>query len=164
MEENKKGITELEAQLRLAEILNDTPRVIKLGDREFKIKALRPGTQWLLAEEACKIAKNGESFTDMIKQFAVNAPAVAKCICIAILNDKEKINGKEFKDLLDFITWETNPSEWIGVLVEVLQMLDISFFLTSLSVVDNFRQTMKKKTDTRSLSTQKQKSEKSQTT
>lgn len=158
--EKNKGIDELSAQLRLAEILNDTPRTIKLGDREFKIKALRPGVQWLLAEEACKIAKNGESFMDLIKQFAVNAPAIAKCICLAILNDKDKINGKEYQDLYDFIAWETDPSEWIGVLVEVLQMLDISFFFTSLSVVDNFRQTMKKKTDIRSLSTQKQKSEK----
>lgn len=159
-----KQMDELSAQLRLAEILNDSPRTIKLGGREFKIKALRPGTQWLLAEEACKIAKNGESFTDLIKQFAMNAPSVAKCLCLAILNDKEKINGNEYSELMDFIQWETNPNEWIGVLVEVLQMIEIGFFLTSISVVDNFRQMMKKKTDIRSLSTQKRKSEKSPTT
>lgn len=146
MENNK--INELEAQLRLAEVLNDTPRTIKLGGREFKIRALRPGAQWLLAEESCKITKNGESFTDMIKQFAVNAPAVVRCICIAILNDKDKINGKEYEDLYDFIQWETDSSEWIGVLVEVMQMIDLTFFLTSIKAIERFREmTTKKKTD-----------------
>lgn len=145
MENNK--ITELEAQLRLAEVLNDTPRTIKLGGREFKIRALRPGAQWLLAEESCKIAKNGDSFADMIKQFAVNAPAVVRCICIAILNDKDKINGKEYEDLYDFIQWETDSSEWIGVLVEVLQMIDLTFFLTSIKAIERFREmTVQKKT------------------
>lgn len=143
---NKDKLSELDAQLRLAEVLNDTPRIIKLGGREFKIRALRPGAQWLLAEESCKIAKNGESFTDMIKQFAINAPAVVRCICIAILNDKDKINGKEYEDLYDFIQWETDSSEWIGVLVEVMQMIDLTFFLTSIKAIERFREmTVQKK-------------------
>lgn len=142
MEEKKNEISELDAQLRLAQILNDTPRTIKLGGREFKIKPLRQGAQWLLAEEACKIAKAGESFTDIIKQFAVNAPAVVRCICIAILNDKDKINGKEYQDLYDFIQWETDNSEWIGVLVEVLQMIDLNFFFQASNIVDSFRQNL----------------------
>lgn len=145
--EKKKEITELEAQLRLAEILNDSPRTIVLGGREFQLRALKPGAQWLIAQESCKIAKHEGDFTDLIKQFAVNAPAVVRCLCIAILNDKEKIEGKEYQDLFDFIQWETKQNEWIGVLLEVLKMLDISFFLTSTQAIENFRKmTMMKKT------------------
>lgn len=142
MEEKIKEIDELSAMLRLAEVLNDSERTIKLGGREFKIKALRPGSQWLIAEESCKIAKAGESFTDIIKQFAVNAPAVIRCICIAILNDKNKIEGKEYQDLYDFIQWETNSSEWIGVLVEVLQMINYDFFFRASEAIHSLRQTM----------------------
>ena len=144
MEGKINEISELDAQLRLAQILNDTSKTIKLGGREFQLKPLRQGAQWLIAEESCKIAKAGESFTDIIKQFAVNAPAVVRCICIAILNDKDKINGKEYQDLYDFIQWETDSYEWIGLLVEVLQMINYDFFFKSCEVIHSLRQTMTK--------------------
>lgn len=145
MEEKKKDITELDAVMRLAQILNDSPKILKLGEREFAVKPLRMGSQWLIAEESCKIAKADESFTDMVKRFASNIPSVIRCICIAILNDKEKIEGKEYQDLYDFIQWETNPSEWIGILVDVLQMLDYGFFTTSCEVIHSLRQNLTKK-------------------
>ncbi len=129
----------LDEMIRLAEIMNDSERTIKLGDKEFKIKALRAGTQWLVAQEACKIAKANESFTDIIKQFAVNIPVVVRVLCLIILNDKDKINGKEYEDLYDFIFWEVPRNEWINVLVECLQMLDIQGFFYLIGAIDNFR-------------------------
>lgn len=142
--EEKKGISELEAQLRLAQILNDTPKMIKLGGREFPLKPLRMGAQWLIAEESCKIAKAEESFTDIVKRFATNAPAVIRCICIAILNDKDKIEGKEYQDLYDFISWETNPAEWMAILVEILQMLDYQNFSFACEVIHSLRLSLTK--------------------
>lgn len=124
---------------RLAEIMNDSVRTIKLGEREFEIKALRAGTQWLVAQEACKIAKAGESFTDIIKQFAVNIPIVVRVLCLIILNDKNKIKGKEYEDLYDYIFWEVPRMEWIGVLVECLQMLDLEGFFVLTDAIENFR-------------------------
>lgn len=121
--------------------MNDSSRKIKLGEREFEIKALRAGTQWLVAQEACKIAEAGESFSDIIQQFAVNIPAVVRVLCLVILNDKDKINGKEYEDLHDYIFWEVPRSEWIGVLVECLQMLNLEDFFVTIRVVESFRQT-----------------------
>lgn len=144
MEDKKKEMSELDAVMRLTQILNDSPKMIKLGGREFAVKPLRMGAQWLIAEESCKIAKADESFTDLVKRFAANIPSVIRCICIAILNDKEKIEGKEYQDLYDFIAWETNSAEWIGVLVEILQMLDYNFFWQSCEVIHSLRQTMTK--------------------
>lgn len=135
----KEKIEILQSQLRLAEVMNDSERVIVLGGKEYKIKALRAGTQWLVAQEACKIAKANESFTDIIKQFAVNIPAVVRVLCLIILNDKEKIEGKEYQDLWDTIMWEVPRSEWIGVLVECLQMLDLESFFKLTGLIDNFR-------------------------
>lgn len=138
MEEDNK-ISELDAMMRLAEIMNDTPRKIKLGEREFEIKALRAGTQWLVAQEACKIAKADESFGDIIRKFAESIPAVVRVLCLIILNDKEKIYGKEYEDLHDYIFWEVPRNEWIGVLVECLQMLNLESFFQTTAAIDNFR-------------------------
>lgn len=144
MEEKKKEISELDAQLMLAQILNDTPKIIKLGGREFPLKPLRYGAQWLIAEESCKIAKADETFTDIVNRFAANGNAVIRCICIAILNDKDKIEGKEYQDLWDFIRWETNPSEWMAILVEILQMLDYATFCFGCEVIHSLRQSLTK--------------------
>lgn len=144
MEEVKKEISELDARLRLAQILNDTPKMIKLGGREFPLRPLRMGAQWLIAEESCKIAKADESFTDIVKRFASNSPAVIRCICIAILNDKNKIEGDEYQNLYDFIQWETNPSEWIGILVEILQMLDYATFCFGCEVIHSLQKNLTK--------------------
>lgn len=142
----KKQFDELAAQLRLAEIMNDSARTIKLGEREFQIKALRAGTQWMVAQEACKIAKANDEFGDVIKRFAENIPLVARVLTLVILNDKDKINGKEYQDLYDYIMWETPRHEWISVLVECLQMLDLESFFLITGATDNFRtMTMTKK-------------------
>lgn len=144
----KKGqeIGELDAQLLLAEIMNDAERTIKLGPREFKIKALRAGTQWLVAQEACKIAKTDESFGDIIKKFAASIPSVVRCLCLIILNDKAKIEGEEYQQLYDYIMWEVPRKDWINVLIECLQMLDMESFFYLTGMIDQFRlMTMTKK-------------------
>lgn len=145
MEEKKKEMSELDAQIRLAEIMNDSTRTIVLGGKEYKIRALRAGTQWLVSQEACKIAKNGETFTDIIKQFAVNIPAVVRVLCLIILNDKEKIEGDEYTALYDTILWEVPRQEWIQVLVECLQMLDFESFFQLCGAINSFRDLMVKK-------------------
>lgn len=147
----EKQVNDIDAQLRLAEIMNDTPREITLGGRTFSIKALRPGTQYLIAQEAAKIAKASESFSDLVRQFAENIPSIIRCLTLAILNDKKKIyDAKQYKSLSDFIEWETNPNQWLSVLVEVMQMLDMNAFFLLTSQVDLFREitlTKKKKSE-----------------
>lgn len=136
---DNKYIPDLDAMLRLSEIMNDTEKTIQLGNREFKVKALRAGTQWLIAQEACKIAKANESFTDIIKQFATNIPAVVRVLCLAVLNDKDKIYGPEYEELYNYILWEVPRTEWISLIVECLQMLSMDNFFVLTGAIDNFR-------------------------
>lgn len=132
----------IDAQLRLAEVMNDTPRQIKLGDRTFSIRALRPGIQMLIAHEAAKIAKAEQSFSDIIKQFSENIPSVIRVLTLAILNEREHTSEASpiYQSTYEFIEWETNPNQWLSVLVEVLQMLDLNFFFQSTTQIDLFRQ------------------------
>lgn len=151
-EEPKKDLpneVSLEAQERLAEILNDSPRLVSLNGTEWEIRALRMGTQYLIAQEVIKINKTeSATFGDIVKQFAVNIPSVLKILTFALLNDKNKIfkNGNEsegFSELYEAtyntLAWECEVSEFGNILLETLQLLDTSFFMESCRIVEMFK-------------------------
>ena len=139
----------LDAQERLAEILSDSPRLVSLNGTEWEVRALRMGTQYLIAQEVIRINKvESATFGDVVNQFAVNIPSVLKILTLALLNDKEKIfkNGNEkcgFSDLYEAtyntLAWECNVSEFGNILLETLQLLDTSFFMESCRIVEMFR-------------------------
>ena len=131
----------LESMEKLVKIMNDSPTIVKLGKTEFAITALKPGTQWLIAEESGKIQRNESSnFSDIIKQFSVNTPSVVRIITLAILNDKDRIYSNEYQTVYDTIMWETDPSNWIGLLVEIMQMLSLEFFFQTTQSIEMIRQ------------------------
>lgn len=143
----------LEAQQRLAEIMNNTPHLVNFNDTVFAVTRLKNGTQYLICEEAVKVVK-GENMAcgDVMKQMAVNLPSIMKVITLALLNDKNRIyvNGDnlqgfsdEYNATYNTLMWEvTNNEGIITILMEVLQMIDVSFFLTSSEVVKTMRQMM----------------------
>ena len=144
----KKDIS-VDAMQRLAEIMNDTPTVMKMGKTEFAITALKPGTQWLIAEESCKIMKAEQgNFKDVIKQFAVNIPSVVHVITLAILNDKNRIfddyksrkYSEEYQSVYDTIMWDTSPDNWLSLLVEIMNMLSMDYFFQSTNAVAMIRE------------------------
>lgn len=138
----------IEAQERLAEIMNDSPKVLSFAGTEWEIKALRPGTQWLIAQECVRIQKNETAnFSDVIRQFAVNIPAVVRVLALALLNDRRRIfrNGcdgewsEEFDTTCDTIRWETDQTSWLGLLTEIVGMLDIEVFFSTISLMQILR-------------------------
>ena len=139
----------LESQERLAEILNDSPRLVSLNGTEWEIRALRMGTQYLIAQEVIKINKvENANFGDIVKQFAVNIPSVLKILTFALLNDKNKIfkNGNEndgFSELYEAtyhtLARECEVSEFGNILLETLQLLDVSFFTQATHIVEMFK-------------------------
>lgn len=148
-EEKKKAIeTSLSAQERLAEILNDSPRKVSLNGSEWEIKALRMGTQWLIAQKIVEVNKSeSATFGDIIKQFVVNIPALLDVLTFALLNDRYKIyedgdNSKGFSDLYyatrDTLEWDCDVSQFPMLLLEVFQMIDTSFFLESHRMLQMF--------------------------
>lgn len=148
----------LDSQARLAEILNDSPRLVSLAGTEWEVRTLRQKVQWLIAEEVIKINKieEGAGYGDIIKQFAYNMPSVIKVITLALLNDRNKIfkdgietNGfsELYQATYDTIAWEGKVEEYGQLLLEVLQLLDIGFFMESHRILELFRaSTMARKT------------------
>lgn len=145
---DKKNIS-VDAMERLAKVMNDTPTIVKMSNTEFAITALKPGTQWLIAEESCKIMKAEQgNFKDVIKQFAVNIPSVVHVITLAILNDKNHIfedyksrkYSEEYQSVYDTIMWETSPDNWLSLLVEIMNMLSMDYFFQSTNAVAMIRE------------------------
>lgn len=147
----KKSASEvaLEAQERLAEILNDSPRLASLNGTEWEIRALRMGTQYLIAQEVIKINKvENAKFGDIVTQFATNIPSLLKILTLALLNDKKKIfaDGNEragFSDLYtatyNTLEWDCDVSEFGNIFIETLQLLDVGFFTESCRIVEMFK-------------------------
>ena len=147
------------AMERLAQIMNDSPTIVKLKGTEWQIKALKPGAQWMIAEEACKIVKKENlAMGDVIKEFASNIPSVASVITIALLNDKERINSDEYQQVYDQLMWgDYDIKDWATLLIEILNLLDVDFFFASTNVIATVRkQALTRKTQTAELSLQGQ--------
>lgn len=130
-----------DAMQRLAQIMNDSPTIVKLRGTEWRITALKPGTQWLIAEEACKIVR-GENLSmgDVIKEFATNLPSVARVITLALLNDKDRIHSQEYQQVYDQLLWgDYDIKDWATLLVEILNLIDVDFFFASTNVIQTVR-------------------------
>ena len=137
------------AMERLAQIMNDSPTVVRLQGTEWEIRALKPGTQWMVAEEACKMVKKENlSMGDVIKEFAGNLPSVARVITLALLNDKERIHSDEYQMVFDSLMWgDYDVRDWATLLVEILNLLDVDFFFASTNVIQTVRnQSLMRKT------------------
>lgn len=148
----KKVEASLEAQERLVEILNDSPHLVALNGTEYEVRALKMGTQYLIAQEVIKINKvENANFGDIVKQFSINIPSVVKVIVLCLLNDKKRIYqdgiehkgfSEEYNALYETIMWEGNINEYGQLLLECLQLLDISVFMQTLDILSIFRATV----------------------
>ncbi len=126
---------------RLARLMNDSPTIMKLHDTEWEIHALKPGTQWLIAEEACKIVdRENMAMGDVLIQFAVNLPSVCRTLTLALLNDKQRIHSEEYKKVYELLMWgEYDMKDWAVLLAEILNLVDVDFFFASTNVVKTLR-------------------------
>ena len=148
-----------EAQNRLAEILSDAPTMEKLAGTEWEMRPLRMGTQYLIVQEVCKVNKEeGATYGDVFKALLVSMPALCNVLALALLNDKYKIyqNGdpnqgysKMFKRTVDTIMWSADKEDMAHIMLDCLQMVDVSFFMEALGMLQIFRARVTEKKRTR---------------
>lgn len=149
-ETNPANTVSDESMERLARIMNDSPSLVSLHGTEWSIKGLKPGVQWLIAEQACQIVKGEKlSMGDVIKEFATNLPAVVHVITLALLNDRDRIfsdYGKkelsqEYRKVYDMLMWgEYDMKDWALLLGEILNLISTDFFFESINVIETVRQ------------------------
>ncbi|MCF0203041.1 MAG: hypothetical protein HUK08_06735 [Bacteroidaceae bacterium] len=151
--EQKQAVVSDDAMEKLARIMNDTPTVVSLAGTEWEIRGLKPGVQWLICEKVCDIVKTEKAvcdgYEDALRLMCMNLPATCECLVLAMLNDKERIYdnfekraySKEFKDTYDLLMFgDFEMRNWGQILLEVLQRIDVGFFLQSISLLKTVRQ------------------------
>ena len=78
---------------------------------------------------------------DVVKQFAVNMPAICRVLTLALLNDKQKIYGDEYKQVYDLLMWgDYSQKDWAVFFAEIIQLMDVDFFFASTNAVKTLRQ------------------------
>lgn len=140
---NKKNFKQAsdDAMEKLAKVMTNAPTLVKLADAGWEVRALKPAVQWEIAKIACEIhKKENATYGDILKGFATSLPDVVRVVTLALLNDKKRIE-EEYDIVYDTLMWESNPSEWANVLLEILNLQDIGFFLQITQVTEIFRQT-----------------------
>lgn len=129
-----------EAMEKLVRVMTDAPSLVKLANAGWEIRALKPAVQWEIAKIASDIHKaENATYGDVLKGFATSLPDVVKVVTLALLNDKKRIK-EEYDLVYDTLMWESNPSEWANLLLEILNLQDIGFFLQITQVTEIFRQ------------------------
>ena len=139
----------IEAQERLAEILNDSPHLVSLNGTEWEVRALRFGTQWLVAQKALEVAKAEQAnYGDIIKALSVNIPTVLEILALCLLNDKRRIYkdgderkgfSEEYYATIDTLKWDCDVAQFGAILHECLQLLNVDFYFTSTDILEIFR-------------------------
>ena len=149
----------LDSQARLAEILNDSPRLVSLNGTEWEVRTLRMGTQWLISKVVSDMAKEeAKTFGDIIRQFSVNIPAILDVLTLCLLNDKAKIfeggnpnkgYSKLYRATRKTLEWDCDVSEFGNILLECLQLMNVDFFLQSRDILEIFKKSVLEKRRTR---------------
>lgn len=165
-QEQKALYVSEESQNRLAAILADSPSIEKLAGTEWEMRPLRFGTQYLIVEEVCKINQaESATYGDVLKGMLAQIPATCKVLTLALLNDKNKIyqNGdtnqgfsKLFKQTYQTVLWSADRGDLAKIMLDCLQMVDVSFFMEALGMLQIFRASVTEKKRTR-IKTQGQK-------
>lgn len=147
MKENikRKSINEPvsdEAMECLAQIMTDSPTLVKLSKTEFAIKSLKPAVMWMIAEEAVKISKAEKaSYSDVLKGLASNLPSVCRIITLAILNKKEDIEDEvTYKKVYETLFWECDEKEWGQLLFEILNLINVDVFFYIINSTQIFKE------------------------
>ena len=158
-EQRKALLVSDEAQDRLAAILADSPSIEKLAGTEWEMRPLRFGTQYLIVDEVCKINQaESATYGDVLKGMLAQIPATCKVLTLALLNDRNSIyqNGdpnqglsKLFNKTYNTVLWEANRNDLAKIMLDCLQMVDVSFFMEALGMLQIFRASVTEKKRTR---------------
>lgn len=148
-----------EAQNRLAKILADGFTIEKCAGTEWEIRPLRMGTEYLIVNEICDMnIENGAKYGDVLHELKNSMPTLWNVITLILLNDKNKIyqNGDPnqgfsnlFKRTRRTVEWYSKKEEISSVLITCLQLIDVSFFMEALGMLQIFRASVAEKKRTR---------------
>lgn len=150
----------------ILEIINDTPSLVKLGDKEYRVKDLRYYSLYRICRLALDMKKNDETLDDdkkIVTALCTDLDAMCEIMAIILCNhlfqpadDADERNDKLVKQMKMVVmnsTFDTN--QWAAIILGAIQSIDLGgFFLLRKSVntlTDSLMKRKKKSVETASL-------------
>lgn len=117
----------LNAELKQAEVLLNSPTKITIGGKDYMITAMCPWVSWRLSASINSVQRAEATIDSLIGALANNIPVLAEVIAIAILNDKQRIET-ELEDLKMELLLSKDYYCWMDAIKIIFEKIDFGFF------------------------------------
>lgn len=136
----------IDVKRNIIDIINDTPSLVRLGDREYRVKDMRYYSLYRICRLALDMKKNDESLDDdnkLVTALCTDLDAMCEIMAIILCNhlftpsdDADERNDmlvKQMKMVVMNSTFDTN--QWAAIILGAIKSIDLGgFFLLRKSV------------------------------
>lgn len=136
----------IDVKRNIIDIINDTPSLVRLGDKEYRVKDMRYYSLYRICRLALDMKKNDESLDDdnkLVTALCTDLDAMCEIMAIILCNhlftpsdDADERNDrlvKQMKMVVMNSTFDTN--QWAAIILGAIKSIDLGgFFLLRKSV------------------------------
>lgn len=136
----------IDVKRNIIDILNDTPSLVRLGDKEYRVKDMRYYSLYRICRLALDMKKNDETLDDdnkLVTALCTDLDAMCEIMAIILCNhlftpsdDADERNDKLVKQMKMVVmnsTFDTN--QWAAIILGAIKSIDLGgFFLLRKSV------------------------------
>ena len=136
----------IDVKRNIIDILNDTPSLVRLGDREYRVKDMRYYSLYRICRLALDMKKNDDTLDDdnkLVTALCTDLDAMCEIMAIILCNhlftpsdDADERNDmlvKQMKMVVMNSTFDTN--QWAAIILGAIKSIDLGgFFLLRKSV------------------------------
>ena len=156
----------IDVKRNIVDIINDTPSLVYLGDKEYRVKDMRYYSLYRICRLALAMKQNDETLDDdnkIVTALCTDLDAMCEIMAIILCNhlftpsdDADERNDKLVKEMKMVVmnsTFDTN--QWAAIILGAIKSIDLGgFFLLRKSVntvTDSLMTRKKKSVETASL-------------
>jgi len=136
----------IDVKRNIIDILNDTPSLVRLGDKEYRVKDMRYYSLYRICRLALDMKKNDDSLDDdnkLVTALCTDLDAMCEIMAVILCNhlftpsdDADERNDKLVKQMKMVVmnsTFDTN--QWAAIILGAIKSIDLGgFFLLRKSV------------------------------
>lgn len=156
MEEEKDFELPIEFKREIIDIMNDSPTIKKIGNKDYRIYRLRAYSLNRILKISLKLMQDNKDATDdkmllylVCSDMEASAEIIAIILCNHLFNpddivdytsafEIESKNDKIIKMMkLKIMYSNFNPSEWASLILSLIKDIDLSSFFMSLTLANH---------------------------
>lgn len=129
-----------------AELLVEQGFVFNAGEKEHHIKPVTYGTILHANKYAVDLKLNllSEDNNSLLRELEANIDPLMKFIAVCVLGNKKDIEDKT-EVLAEELKWSLKPKDAMGICLAIIQMYDLTNFISSIRLIGTMTITAPKK-------------------